>query len=116
MQPWEICTMMTGGGTRMIQSKEVIGWEIKTQFIICVNKHLKLYYSYNLMVCHFLELNKEKFIKGLLVVNPKCSEKVKFFLFLEQAYRTCAVSDRTGHAMLHTLFGRSLAYNCTFFI
>lgn len=35
---------------------------------------------------------------------------------LEQAYRTCAVADRTGHAMLHTLFGRSLAYNCTFFI
>jgi succinate dehydrogenase (ubiquinone) flavoprotein subunit len=34
----------------------------------------------------------------------------------EQAYRTCAVADRTGHAMLHTLFGRSLAYNCTFFI
>lgn len=34
----------------------------------------------------------------------------------KQAYRTCAVADRTGHAMLHTLFGRSLAYNCTFFI
>lgn len=26
------------------------------------------------------------------------------------------MADRTGHAMLHTLFGRSLAYNCTFFI
>ena len=25
-----------------------------------------------------------------------------------QAYRCCAVADRTGHAMLHTLFGRSL--------
>jgi succinate dehydrogenase/fumarate reductase flavoprotein subunit len=36
--------------------------------------------------------------------------------YSEQAYRTCAVADRTGHAMLHTLFGRSLAYNCTFFI
>lgn len=33
-----------------------------------------------------------------------------------QAYRCCAVADRTGHAMLHTLFGRSLAYNCTFFV
>lgn len=38
------------------------------------------------------------------------------FFIVEQAYRTCAVADRTGHAMLHTLFGRSLAYNCTFFI
>lgn len=33
-----------------------------------------------------------------------------------QAYRTCAVADRTGHSMLHTLFGRALGYDCTFFI
>ena len=33
-----------------------------------------------------------------------------------QAYRCCAVADRTGHSMLHTLFGRALGYNCTFFI
>lgn len=33
-----------------------------------------------------------------------------------QAYRTCAAADRTGHAMLHTLFGRALGYNCIFFI
>lgn len=33
-----------------------------------------------------------------------------------QAYRTCSVADRTGHSMLHTLFGRSLAYDCIFFI
>lgn len=33
-----------------------------------------------------------------------------------QAYRCCAVADRTGHAMLHTLFGKSLAFNCTFFV
>ena len=33
-----------------------------------------------------------------------------------QAYRCCAVADRTGHSMLHTLFGRSLAYNCSFFV
>lgn len=33
-----------------------------------------------------------------------------------QAYRTACAADRTGHAMLHTLFGRSLGYNCNFFI
>uniref|UniRef100_Q5DM54 Succinate dehydrogenase [ubiquinone] flavoprotein subunit, mitochondrial n=2 Tax=Nyctotherus ovalis TaxID=70075 RepID=Q5DM54_NYCOV len=33
-----------------------------------------------------------------------------------QAYRCAAVADRTGHSMLHTLFGRALAYDCTFFI
>jgi succinate dehydrogenase (ubiquinone) flavoprotein subunit len=33
-----------------------------------------------------------------------------------QAYRCAAVADRTGHSMLHTLFGRSLKYNCMFFV
>lgn len=33
-----------------------------------------------------------------------------------QAYRTACAADRTGHAMLHTLYGQSLAHDCTFFI
>jgi len=33
-----------------------------------------------------------------------------------QAYRCAAAADRTGHAMLHTLYGRSLAYDCNYFI
>ncbi|XP_064652180.1 succinate dehydrogenase [ubiquinone] flavoprotein subunit, mitochondrial-like [Lineus longissimus] len=33
-----------------------------------------------------------------------------------QAHRCCAVADRTGHSMLHTLYGRSLAYDCKYFI
>ena len=33
-----------------------------------------------------------------------------------QAYRCCAVADRTGHSMLHTLFGRALGHNCSFFV
>lgn len=33
-----------------------------------------------------------------------------------QAYRTACVSDRTGHAMLHTLYGQSLKHNCKFFV
>lgn len=32
------------------------------------------------------------------------------------AYRTACAADRTGHAMLHTLYGRSLAFNTTYFI
>ncbi len=32
------------------------------------------------------------------------------------AQRTCAAADRTGHAMLHTLYGQSLRYNSDFFI
>ncbi|EJD73885.1 succinate dehydrogenase flavoprotein subunit [Loa loa] len=32
------------------------------------------------------------------------------------ARRTCCVADRTGHSMLHTLYGSSLQYNCQYFI
>ena len=32
------------------------------------------------------------------------------------AQRTCAAADRTGHAMLHTLYGQSLKHRCEFFI
>ena len=34
----------------------------------------------------------------------------------EQALRTCAAADRTGHAMLHTLYGQTLKYDVNFFI
>jgi len=32
------------------------------------------------------------------------------------AQRTCAAADRTGHAMLHTLYQQALAHDATFFI
>src|SRR5262245_13247418 len=32
------------------------------------------------------------------------------------ALRTCAAADRTGHAMLHTLYGQSLQHSAQFFI
>ena len=32
------------------------------------------------------------------------------------AQRTCAAADRTGHAMLHTLYGQALKAECEFFI
>ena len=112
----EICMTMIGDGMLMIQLKEVIGWEIKMPFTICVKRLQKLFWNLNPMECIFQEQNKVKFIKELLEVNQLVMVKVNKTVILEQAYRTCAVADRTGHAMLHTLFGRSLAYNCTFFI
>jgi len=33
-----------------------------------------------------------------------------------QAYRCACAADRTGHAMLHTLYGQALAHDTTFFI
>ena len=32
------------------------------------------------------------------------------------AYRTCAAADRTGHAMLHTLYQQSLRYDAEFYV
>ena len=34
----------------------------------------------------------------------------------ETVQRTCAAADRTGHAILHTLYGQSLKHNTEFFI
>ena len=33
-----------------------------------------------------------------------------------QAHRCCCVADRTGHSLLHTLYGRSLYYDTSYFI
>ncbi|XP_014278360.1 succinate dehydrogenase [ubiquinone] flavoprotein subunit, mitochondrial [Halyomorpha halys] len=33
-----------------------------------------------------------------------------------QAHRTCAVADRAGHSLLHTLYGQSLRFDCNYFI
>merc|ERR1712179_253808 len=33
-----------------------------------------------------------------------------------QAHRCCAVANRTGHSLLHTLYGRSLYYDTAYFI
>lgn len=33
-----------------------------------------------------------------------------------QAHRCCCVADRTGHSLLHTLYGHSLKYDCNYFI
>ncbi|GFU12068.1 succinate dehydrogenase flavoprotein subunit, mitochondrial [Nephila pilipes] len=33
-----------------------------------------------------------------------------------QAHRCCCVADRTGHSLLHTLYGQSCRYDCNFFV
>eukprot|EP01088_Endostelium_zonatum_P006735 TRINITY_DN1887_c0_g3_i4.p1 TRINITY_DN1887_c0_g3~~TRINITY_DN1887_c0_g3_i4.p1 ORF type:complete len:655 (+),score=163.49 TRINITY_DN1887_c0_g3_i4:138-2102(+) len=33
-----------------------------------------------------------------------------------QAHRCCAVADRTGHALLHTLYGQAVRHDCNFFV
>jgi succinate dehydrogenase/fumarate reductase flavoprotein subunit len=33
-----------------------------------------------------------------------------------QAYRCACAADRTGHAMLHTLYGQAMKHNTQFFV
>jgi succinate dehydrogenase/fumarate reductase flavoprotein subunit len=105
-----------GDGMLMIPSRVATGSEIKMPFITCADKLHKLFWNSNRMECHFPEPRKGKFTSEPSEVSPELGANVTNLSSIEQAYRTCAVADRTGHAMLHTLFGRSLAYNCTFFI
>lgn len=51
--------------------------------------------------------DKEQFIVSLWNVLKVLSVK---------NFSTCCVADRTGHSMLHTLYGNSLRCHCTFFI
>ena len=40
------------------------------------------------------------------------------FLFISggQAYRCACAADRTGHALLHTLYGQAMRHNTQFFV
>lgn len=51
--------------------------------------------------------------KFLMTRHFRCNEQ---FGKGGQAYRCACAADRTGHAMLHTLYGRSLAFDTTYFV
>jgi len=70
---------MTGDGMPMIQSREVIGLEIKMPFTTCVDKHQMPYINWNHMGFLFQELKKAKFINVLSEVNHDNTEKVSEF-------------------------------------
>lgn len=90
------------------------------------------------MGCHFLELRMEKYINVHLVARAwilekvlicKCGYAIYLVLFLRytysflcasisggQAYRCACAADRTGHALLHTLYGQAMKHNTQFFV
>lgn len=53
-------------GMHMILLKDQIGWEIKMLLHICVKKHQRQFMNWKVMVYHFLEHLKAKYIKELL--------------------------------------------------
>ena len=38
------------------------------------------------------------------------------FIITNLLFRCCCVADRTGHSLLHTLYGQSLRYDCNYFV
>lgn len=64
------------------------------------------------------EQKLEKYIKERLADKALNMETVSNYNFYKggQAYRCAAVADRTGHAILHSLYGQALRHNTNFFI
>lgn len=53
--------------------------------------------------------------EGLIYQRPLGGQSLKYGEG-GQAHRTACVADRTGHSMLHTLYGEALKHNCQFHI
>jgi succinate dehydrogenase (ubiquinone) flavoprotein subunit len=53
--------------------------------------------------------------EGLIYQRPLGGQSLKYGEG-GQAYRTACVADRTGHSMLHTLYGQALKHDCQFLI
>lgn len=90
------------------------------------------------MGCHFLELRMEIYINVHLVARAwilekvlicKCGYAIYLVLFLRytysflcasisggHAYHCACAADRTGHALLHTLYGQAMKHNTQFFV
>ena len=62
------------------------------------------------MVFHFLAQNRGK------IYQRPFGGHMQNFGEGPPVQRTCAAADRTGHAILHTLYGQSLRRNAEFFI
>jgi len=81
------------------------------------------------MVFHFLVQKMERYTNELLVVNhlnlvkgdrlidaPLRQIEPVRVLYVNYIYDNIYGNYRAGHAMLHTLYGRSLAFDTTYFI
>lgn len=71
------------------------------------------------MACRFLAPKMEGYTRGRLVDKASTLAKVQPRMPIEvggQAYRCAAVADRTGHALLHTLYGQAVRHKTNFFV
>jgi len=97
----------------------------------CAAKHPPRLLSWSTTACLSLVPKRVKFTRGLSVAKAttlgRAGRPTGTALLLpfhsgsshthtDFVQRCCAVADRTGHALLHTLYGQAVRHNCTFFI
>jgi succinate dehydrogenase/fumarate reductase flavoprotein subunit len=107
--------------------KVLTGWGIKTLSITCVVRPPTLSLrSVVEFACFFTSLTMglqlehfgvpfSRTVDGKIYQRAFGGQSLKFGKG-GQAYRCAAAADRTGHAILHTLYGQSLRHNTNFFI
>lgn len=108
--------------------KVLIGWVTRMPFIICAERLLILSSRYlsaygssksalndvRVQLEHFgVPFSRTK--DGKIYQRAFGGQSLKYGKG-GQAYRCAAAADRTGHALLHTLYGQSLRHNTNFFI
>ena len=100
----------TGAGTCMTRSRAPTGWATRTLSNICAATRPTAVYELE----HFgLPFSRTE--DGKIYQRPFGGMMMNFGEG-PPAQRTCAAADRTGHAMLHTLYGQSLRHSAEFFV
>ena len=101
---------MTGAGTCMIPLRVLTGLGIRTALNILCREAPKAVYELEHWGMPFSR-NED----GKIYQRPFGGHTTEFGEG-PPVQRTCAAADRTGHAMLHTLYGQSLRNEAEFFI
>ena len=88
--------------------RDLITWVIKTLSNSCAERQPVPCMSLSTLVCPLTEMKMGLFIKDRLVDILQISEKSR--------YKELAAADRTGHALLHTLYQKNVEAKTQFFI
>ena len=100
----------TGAGTCTIRSRAPTGSATRTRSNICAARHLQAVYRTRAL------RRAVQPHRGRQDLPARLRRHDHHFGEGGQAQRTCAAADRTGHAILHTLYGQSLRHTAEFFI
>ena len=100
----------TGAGTCTTPSRAPTGWATRTPSNTCAATRPRRSTSSSISACRSRARED-----GNIYQRPFGGMTTKFGEG-PAAQRTCAAADRTGHAMLHTLYGQSLKHATEFFI